>query len=218
MPLIIAVVAIIVIFVVLHDNNKDNKRESANREKMMRKTNSSLERETLDRFLREGMTFDEAYDATINEMVKLGFDICIPKDAYGKKFGLNLPNQPINGETSWVSEPWKFDSDVVKDRRERIHGSNYYGPNDSQIYNNFPKTAFEYKMDLKRSTLHCQTIEKGEFIIYPGYGTCEILDYNYSPSGTSGTYKVRVVKTGEIVNTIKIGDSRIRHMNDNFWN
>lgn len=218
MPLIIAVVAIVWFFVVIHDKQKDYNRDSANREKMMRKTNSYLERETLDKFLREGMTFDEAYNATVSEMVKLGFDPCIPREAYGKKYcGVN---EPINGETSWVDAPGRFDSDTVKRRRDEECGTGYHGrtTNPSGVYSNFPTNEFEYKQDLKRSTLKLQAIEKGKFFIYPGYGTCEVIGYNFNTFGTKGTYTVRVVKTGEIVHTIRIGDSKIRHMNDNFWN
>lgn len=218
MPLIIGVVAVIVLFVVLHDKQKDYSRDSANREKMTRKTNSFLERETLDKFLREGMTFDEAYSATVSEMVKQGYDPCIPKEAYGKTDSVGRGVAPLSGETSWVENPGQYDSDTVKRRREQVHGYSYCGKNDSEVYRDFPTDEYTYNLDLKRSGLKYQEIEKGKFFIYPGYGTCEVIGHNYNASGTKGTYIVRVVKTGEIVNTIRIGDSRIRHMNNNFWN
>ncbi|MBQ7171916.1 MAG: hypothetical protein IJR89_06545 [Clostridia bacterium] len=220
MPLIIAVVAIVVFFVVIHDKQKDYNRDSANREKMMRKTNSYLERETLDGFLREGMAFDEAYSATMSEMVKQGYDPCIPKEAYGKQDAVGCDSVPLRGETSWVDNPGKYDSDTVKRRRDEHYGDARFvnRTNTSDIYNNFPTNEFEYSQDLKRSTLKLQAIEKGKFFIYPGYGTCEVIGHNYNTFGTKGTYTVRVVKTGEIVHTIRIGDNKIRHMNDNFWN
>ncbi|MFA6731005.1 MAG: hypothetical protein WCR95_08440 [Eubacteriales bacterium] len=151
MPLIIAVVAIVVFFVVIHDKQKDYNRESANREKMMRKTNSYLERETLDKFLREGMTFDEAYNATVSEMVKLGFDPCIPREAYGKKYcGVN---EPINGETSWVDNPGKYDSDTVKRRRNEEQGNGYHGKPTN------PSGVYGYNtMELDLLQRHCNSI------------------------------------------------------------
>lgn len=214
MPLIIAFIAIVVLFVSLHDSKKEYNRKSADYAVSMRKTNARLEQETLDRFFRQGMSFNDAYEATLKEIVSLGYDPCIPRDAYGKKSKTCAFDKAPSSEseTSWVESPEKYDSHLVKMRKKDFNG------NDELVYKNFPKTHCEYEIDLKRSSLRAKTIEKGQWITYPGYGTCEVLGYNYSPLGTKGTYKVRVISTGEIVNTIKIGDSKIRHMDNTSWN
>jgi hypothetical protein len=156
------------------------------------------------------MAFDEAYEATLKEIVSLGYEPCIPRDAYGKRSKTSVFDKaPSYGsETSWVENPERYDSSLVKTRKRNFNGD------DKRVYKNFPKTHYEYELDLKRSSLRAKTIEKGQFITHPEYGTCEVLGYNYGILGTSGTYKVRVLKTGETVNTIKIGDSRIRHVDD----
>lgn len=212
MPLIIAVVAIIVFFVVSHDNKIDRDRNSANRAKDMRKTNAYLERRVLDSFLRQGMTFEEAYRATMYEMPKRGFEPCIPKDAYGNKDRKYGFSEIIDGETSCVPDPGQFDSYAVKMRREEKYGLYYSGPIDESLYDGFPTTEGEYVRDLKRSSFKIMTVNVGEFITYPNYGTCEVIERNINPiTQTSGYYVVLVISTGEIKN-IKIGDSKIRQV------
>ena len=213
MPLVFAVVVIIWLFVVFHDKNKDQNRKNANYEKARRKTNAEKERIVLDGYMKQGMTLAEAYEATKAEMIRLGYEPCIPLNAYGT--GLYGRKEIHDGEeTSYLeAESNRFDSDEVKTRK-RLLQQNGHQAADAGVYNNFPTNNYEYVRDLKSQTLQFQSIPVGKWITYPGYGTLEILGYNYSPYNPSkGYYKAKVIKTGEIVTTIKIGDKSIRQIN-----
>lgn len=216
MPLIIGVVLIICIFVVFHDKDKDLNRKNANYEKARRKTNAEKERLILDGFMKQGMTLTEAYAATQKEMIRLGYDPCIPISAYGTNFS---GTKEIFGgeETSYIDDASKrFDSDEVKTRKRLLEKSGRQ-LTDENVYDSFPKNNAEYEQNLKRQTLQFQSIPVGEWITYPGYGMLEILGYEYSPfNHNKGYYKAKVVKTGEVVTTIKIGDSKIRRVNNRF--
>lgn len=212
MPLVFAVVVIIWLFVVCHDKNKEQTRENANYEESRRKTNAEKERLVLDSYMKQGLTLREAHEATQKEMIRLGYDPCIPINAYGKDFfGRDVV---YGGETSYIPQgAGKFDSYEVKTRKELLR-QNGRQATDADVYNNFPTNNYEYVQDLKRQTLQFQSIPVGEWITYPGYGTLEILGYEYSPFNPSkGYYKAKVIKTGEIVTTIKIGDKSIRQIN-----
>ena len=214
MPLVFAVVVIITIIVVLNDAQKNYNRESANYTKMYRKTNSFLERETLDKFMRQGMTFDEAYLSTMNEMVRLGYEPCIPADAYGQE---KYRDPFTDGETSCVYGAGEYDSFIVKTRRELLYNAKKQNRqklwNDDRIYEDFPVNRFESRQEAERWALKYKTLKKGQYIIYPGYGTCEILDHKYYASGTKGYYKVRIVLTNQIA-IVPIGDEKIRLMDN----
>lgn len=213
MPLVIAVVAIIVIFVVIKDGNADRDRKNANYELFRRKTNAEKERETLDGFMKQGKTFDEAYSATQAEMCRLGYVPCIPKDAYGTDWA---GTKEIWGgeETSYIGDPsGRFDSDAVKTRK-RLLLEEGLPLTEENIYANFPSNNVEYEKELKRQTVRFAAIKKGEWFTYPGYGTVEVIGHEYSPlTPGHGYYKVKVLQTGEIVTDIKIGDSKIRRIN-----
>ena len=162
MPLIFAVVVIITIIVVLNDAQKNYNRESANYTKMYRKTNSFLERETLDKFMRQGMTFDEAYLSTMNEMVRLGYEPCIPADAYGQ---IQYRDPFTDGETSWVDGEGQYDSYIIKTRRELL-GENQQIGNDSRIYEDFPRNRFESRQEAERSRKRFPHVpEKASFLL-----------------------------------------------------
>lgn len=211
MPLIIAVVAIIVFFVCMRDNNKEYNRTSANYEKSRRKTNAVREQEVLDGFLRQGMTFAEAYSATQKHMYELGFEPCIPKSAYYGVKESDASSQRT--ETSCIFDrpvEW-YDSDAVKRRREQIK-SEGRTPTEEEVYACFPKNNAEYLAELKIRTVKAQAIPVGECFIFPGYGTVEVLSHDLSSASFGkGYYKAKVLRTGEIVR-IKIGDNRIRRM------
>ena len=216
MPLVFAVVVIIWFFVVCHDKTKEQNRENANYEKSRRKTNAEKERLVLDGYMKQGLTLREAYEAAKKEMIRLGYDPCIPISAYGTD--LYGWKEIYDGEeTSYLqAESDRFDSDEVKTRK-RLLQQNGNRTTDTTVYDNFPTNNYEYVRDLKRQTLQFQSIPVGEWITYPGYGTLEILGYEYSPFNPSkGYYKAKVIKTGEIVTTIKIGDKSIRRVNSRF--
>ncbi len=210
MPLIFAAVAFLTLFVVLHDARKKYDRESADLAKRTRKTNAYLERKLLDGFMKQGMTFGEAYAAAAEETVRLGYEPCIPKEAYGKAAGAD----PAPEETSWAEDPGAYDSRTVRKRRELLYGGERKPWNDGRIYEDFPADRYECRKESERRILKHKTIPAGRFIIYPGYGTCEILGHLYDASGTKGFYKVRVVGTGRIWTGIPIGDVRIRKTDD----
>ncbi len=206
MPLIFAAVAILTLIVVLHDARKKDARDSADCAKTNRKTNAWLERKLLDGFMRQGMSFGEAYAAAAEETVRLGYDPCIPREAYGNAAGADLAPE----ETSWVEDPGAYDSRTVRKRRELLYGQMRVHRNDGRIYEDFPADRYGSRKETERRILKHKTIPAGRFIIYPGYGTCEILGHLYDASGTKGYYKVRVVGTGRIETGIPIGDARIR--------
>lgn len=213
MPLVFAVVVIVWLFVVCHDKNKEQTRENADYENSRRKTNAEKERLVLDGYMKQGLTLREAYEATQKEMIRLGYDPCIPISAYGTD--LYGKKEIYDGEeTSYLqAESNRFDSYEVKTRK-RLLQQNGRQATDADVYNKFPTNNYEYVQGLKRQTLQFQSIPVGEWITYPGYGTLEILGYEYSPFNPSkGYYKAKVIKTGEIVTTIKIGDKSIRQIN-----
>lgn len=216
MPLIIGVVLIIWIFVVVHDKNKDQNRKNANYEKARRKTNAEKERIVLDGYMKQGMTLAEAYEATKAEMIRLGYEPCIPLNAYGTDL-YGRKEIHTGEETSYLeAESNRFDSDEVKTRKRLLEKSGKQST-DENVYSGFPNNNVEFEQNLKRQTLQFQSIPVGEWITYPGYGTLEILGYEYSTLNTSkGYYKAKVIKTGEIVTTIEIGDKSIRRVNSKF--
>ena len=76
MPLIFVVLAIIVFFVVQNDKGKEQSRFYANKVRSSRKTNAVLEQQVLNKFMLDGHPFKEAYELTIEEMVKNGNEYC----------------------------------------------------------------------------------------------------------------------------------------------
>lgn len=215
MPLIIAVVAIIVLIVWMRDSKKERFRMSANYEKARRKTNAPLERDVLDGFLKDGMTFNEAYSATKKRMYELGYEPCIPKKAY---FGYTRNvNSPQRLETSLMADhstEW-YDSAVVKSRREQIRQEGRT-PTDEEVYAVFPRNNAEYAVELKRSNVKTRAIPVGESFIFPGLGAVEVVSHDFSHAVFGkGYYNVRVLKTGEMAR-IKVGDERIRRI-ENDW-
>lgn len=211
MPLIIAVVAVIAIFVIVRDNAKDRARDAANYEKSSRKTNAEKERQILDSFLKRGESFDDAFVKTQEAMSDLGYDPCIPKNAYGTDFsGMKIVGQ--SDETSYIGNvSERFDSDFVKMRKRQL-ARNKSDLTEANIYRNFPKNIHEYNQCLRADTLQMQAVQVGETFTYPGYGTVEVIGHRYLNAST-GFYDVKVLRTGEIVTTIKIGDDKIRQLN-----
>ena len=148
-------------------------------------------------------------------MVAAGYDPCIPRDAY-------QPNSsscfhPRGGGVM------AFDSFYVKQRREaaveewlHIHPDKTiddvpYDEIDDVVYDNFPRSDAEFAHGMKRLTIKTQALPVGTFIIYPGLGTCKILEHNWFGNGAlGGTYTLKVLKTGETVTHVRIGDEKIR--------
>ena len=62
--------------------------------------------------------------------------------------------------------------------------------------------------DLKVQSIKSQAIPIGEYVIYPGLGTCEVLAHNYDEV-LGGTYTLKVLSSGKVVSYVKIEDSKI---------
>lgn len=217
----IIVVGIIVLAMNSVESSKKQSKLSAIREKDRRITNARLERETVDKYVKYGLSFDEAFERAREDIIASGFDPCIPKGEYKvNKYGER--NSPTHYSTHicgrWPYDVSKqFDSFAVKQRRNSIKQQwrNVHGdeiPSDElerRIYEAFPQTEFDYLRDLDAQIRVYKTIEIGSYITYPGLGMCEIIGYN-NPELSWGTYQLKVLKTGEVVNYVRIGDNRIQ--------
>lgn len=209
MPLIIAVLIIIFVFIKAKEDRIKNDKDAATWTKSSRKTNAKKERRLVDIYMKHGYSFEDAFRKSYEDMVAEGYDPCIPKNAYTK-------NQ--NGvQSSYCKNPESFDSFCVQHRRDiaihkwrETHGREPM-PDDvleAQVYDKFPTTHAGYLYDLKAQSFKLATIPVGEFLIYPGLGTCEVIGHNHT-GGLSGTYVLRVLSTGDVVSNVKIGDSKI---------
>lgn len=169
-----------------------------------RKTDAIREQEILDGFMKQGYTFDEAYQKTLEECPQRGIQPCIPKHEYGYGKLTHL----LNGFTSYCEEPERFDSEEVKRRREEAK-RNRKPIGSSEIYREFPKDQAAYKQQLKKEAVQVTLVKKGGCLVHPLYETCQVIDYDLSPDGTSGSYVVKQLSTGKTLQ-IDIKDKRIR--------
>lgn len=226
MPLVIAVLVILVVFFNAKDSSKNNARQASIREKDRRKTNAVLEQRTLDMYMKHGYSFNDAFTQTYQDMIDAGYDPCIPRDAYSKN--VNGTESSFCGRSygtyGGAFEPQKYDSFWVRQRREKakrewqqshpgVHISKAPPEEiERMVYEHFPTTESAYLHDIKRSTMRLKAEPVGTFIIYPGLGTCEIIAHNWIGDGTAGgTYTLKVLKTGQVVTYVRIGDDKIKH-------
>ena len=219
MPLVFVVLIVLVIIFNTMESSKNDSKQSAIREKERRKTNATLEQKTLDMYMKHGYSFDDAFRKAYEDMVEMGYEPCIPREAYNKnRNGVQSSFCAYNG----FFNPEEYDSFWVQQRREeakrewqRAHPDthiNYASREeiDEMTYDNFPVTEYQYLHDIKRSTVRLSAIPVGSFIIYPGLGTCEVLAHNWIGDGAyGGTYTIRVLKTDQIITYVKIGDKKI---------
>lgn len=210
MPLIILILAIIVVFVCAHDRKKEHDRTTANYAHSRRKTNALKEQDVLDSFLRQGLTFDEAYNATQRQMCELGYDPCIPRNAYyaGSVDGCFHSDSHVESSClfGFGNVATKYDSPAVKSRWEQIRSEGRI-PTDEEIYAGFPKNDAEYIAQLKISTVKLQAVAIGDCFVFPKYGTVKVIAHDF----LFGYYTVEVLSTGKQLR-IKIGDRRIRRL------
>ena len=218
MPLVIAVLVIIVLIFNVKDSSKNNARQSAIREKDRRKTNARLEQRVLDMYMKYGYSFDEAFRKSYEDMIAAGYEPCIPRDAYSK----NRDGTQSSYCGYHFFEPQKFDSFWVQRRRkyaeeewQQLHPGVHISEAppeeiDRLTYSNYPTTEATYLHDIEHCASRASAEPVGTFIIYPGLGTCEVLAHNWIGCSASGTYTLKVLKTGEVVTHVKIGDSKIR--------
>ncbi len=214
MPLVIAVLVIIVLIINARDSRKNIDRRSSLYAKDCRKTNAVLEQKIMDMYMKYGYSADEAFRKSYEDMVAAGYEPCIPRNAY-------RPNSSYCGDECSFA-PEKYDSHLIRDRRKDITEEwrqNHPGEDiqkyrekiDKLVYQKFPRNENEYAYDIKRRAKRAQAEPVGTFIIYPELGTCEILSHNWLGDGAyGGTYTLRVLKTGEVVTYVKIGDNKIQ--------
>lgn len=219
MPLIIVVLIILVVIINANESKKKNATLSAIREKDRRKTNAKLEHHILDTYMKHGYSFDEAFKRAYQDMIDAGYDPCIPRSAYKNREGIESSSCGIYGG----NDVERYDSFWVQQRRDdakRKWQQSHPGVHiskaspeeiDKLTYSNYPTTEYAYLHDMKRSASMASAEPVGTFIIYPGLGTCEVLAHNWIGDGAAGgTYTLKVLKTGQVVSYVKIGDSKIR--------
>ena len=199
MPLVFAVLIIIAIFVSSSERNKRQESKSARYAVNMRKTNATLEYKLLNKYMEYGFSFEKAFCETYEDMAKAGYEPCIPMNAYEVRKGYAESRR----------YPHEYDSDLVKSRRENIekkwrvpHPNEDSEDIEREIYKDFPKTEFEYELDLKRMTRENTAIPSGEYLIYPGLGTCKVLEV------VGNCYRVKSLSSGD-TKYISIDDPKI---------
>lgn len=227
MPLIIAVLIILVVIFNLKDSSKRANRMSAVYANTRRKTCAYMEQQILSKYLLYGLPFDEAFRKTYQDMVDAGFDPCIPKDAYSGTSSdyasTHLSKDFYEYDSAWVRDLYKSKWTHGRSKYYKSHPVvpeyAYHDPMEiyKEIHENFPTTDYEFSKAMSRIELENLTVPVGSFLIYPDYGTCEVVGYTYSYDKTRGWYKLRVLKTNEVVDTVPIGDSKITYQGSNIF-
>ena len=218
MPLIIAVLIIIVVVSCARNSNKELKRQNREYTAAARKTNAKMERELVDRYMKYGKSFNEAFDLARKDMISAGYDPCIPRDAYKPKRWNAHPTSGSNHpETSECPDYDKYDSQAVQKLRSeyrsqcRQKGVKWSrNDEDNYVYSDrLPTTPAQYSAYLNRSvkTHQYESVAVGKYISYLGLGTCEVIALDFE----SAMHTVKVVKTGEI-KQIPFGDKNITRL------
>ena len=212
MPLIIIVLIIIVLISWGVGIGKDSERKRKQYKASSRKTNAKMEREVVDKYMKYGKPFNEAFELAQKEMIKNGFEPCIPRDAYKPDLWSSSDGTPP--ETSECPECEKYDSDAIKHLRTEYYilcdkrkEKRTREGEDKYIYGDkLPQTARQYETFL----MACQyrgiydAASVGSYISYSGLGTCEVIDLDVNTS----EHIVKVIRTGEI-KRISFGDKNI---------
>lgn len=221
MPLVFAVAIILVIFFNAKDSKLRNDNISAEYTKSMRRTNAVLEQQIMDSYMKQGLSADDAFRKSYEDIIAAGYEPCIPRGAYYKNSSF-CKSRVDKWEYGRPFDPRAHDSFAVQERRKDIEEewkkahpgesvSDHLEEIDNLVYQNFPRNEAEYNLDIKRRSNRAQAEPIGTFVIYPGLGTCEVLAHNWIGNGTfGGYYSLKVLKTGKIVNYVKIGDNKIR--------
>lgn len=214
MPLVFFVLIVLVIIFNAKDSAVRCARASGSYAKDMRKTNAILEQRIMDDYMKHGLSADEAFKKSYEEIIAAGYEPCIPREAYGEN-------------SSWCSKKYKrhfapeeYDSFLVRDRRKdfreewcNTHPGEDISPHleeiEQLVYQNFPTSIISYKADLNRREKRKAAVPIGKCIIYPGIGTCEVLAHNWIGDGSIGYYSLKVIKNGGVIDFVKIGDPRI---------
>lgn len=211
MPLIIVVLVIVVAFLNAKDFKKKTDRKRQGYTAAIRKTNAELELKLVNKYVNSGKTLYEAVNLTQSDLLLAGFEPCIPRTSYS-----------VNTNTGEVSiyprghSCQDFDSEVVKSLREDFaretsksgvkfsSREKFEEQCEKYVYDNLPKTNFQYELYLARAISKFDAIDVGKFISYPGLGFCEVVALDYEKM----QHTVKVVKTGQLTE-IAFGDKHI---------
>ena len=212
MPLIIAVLIIIVIFMSAKDRTINSERKRREYTAAIRKTNTKLELKLVQQFYNRGEnTKDRAIELAKAELINQEFEPCIPRDA----FRVNAFDHCIYVYDRGYDYR-RFDSHAVRSLNEEFKrqadkaGINFASQEEFErkqeeyVYNNLPKTNAEYEGYLQLNMARLKAVRVGNFISYPGLGTCEVIALDYDRL----QHTVKVVGTGE-VKEIAFTDKRI---------
>ena len=212
MPLIIVVLIIIVIFINAKDGSINNERKRREYTKSIRKTNAKLELKLVQQFYNRGEnTDDRAIELARAELINQGFEPCIPRDAFRvDEYDrcIYVYHQSYNYQrfdshaVSSLNED--FETQTDKTRIKFASQEEFEQKQEEYVYNNLPKTIAEYQRYLRLSITRSQAIRVGNFLSYPGLGTCEVIALDYDRL----QHTVKVIQTGEI-RKIAFGDKRI---------
>ena len=221
MPLVIIIFVIVAVGVIALDSNKAKFRTLTCHENWRRMTNAHLEQALMSRNLLYGLSFDEAYRITCQQLVDAGYDPCIKPSDYDVHEGIwgSVVKGSIRDFDSLHVKQLKEES-VKNCKRSRIphpilNGVEITVPDDIElfkdIYKGFPTNEWEYLRAVKQKSLQTKVVPVGEMLVYVGYGTCKVISHNYNHNKTSGTYTLRSLKTGDVI-TVSMTDSRITNI------
>lgn len=212
MPLIIIVLIIIVIFMTAKDGLINNERKRREYTESIRKTNAKLELKLVQQFYNRGEnTDDRAIELARAELTNQGFEPCIPRDAF-RVDGYDRCIYVYHRSYDYQ----RFDSHAVRSLNEefkrqsnkaRVSFSSqeeFEQKQEEYVYGNLPQTIAEYEMYLRLSMARLEAVSVGNFLSYPGLGTCEVIALDYDRL----QHTVKVVNTGEI-KKIAFTDKRI---------
>lgn len=211
MPLVIAVLIIIVLFINAKDSHKHSKHKRGEFARDVRKTNATLEHELMYFYMSHGYEWSDAYELTRREIIKRGFEPAIPKSEYIE--GSTLLGDRDERLGIMVSKYHEdFDSGYIKDRKEQIKEHEKIGLTPPDLYEGIPADQYEYSQYLKTRSSEYRSIDIGKWVSVPEHGTCEVVGYTTNWRGERSGYKLKSVKTGETIEGYRIGDSRIQQI------
>ncbi len=207
MPLIIAVLVIIVVFMSAGASGKEADRKRRQYTAAIRKTNAVLEYELVKKYMDDGLSLDEAIESAQSDLLGSGFEPCIPKTDW---------HQRLTYSEYIVDDVERHDSDAVRHLREQFrietkHSGIKFSDNEEfkkkcnkYVYDNMPETQWQYEQQLVLSRKRLQAVAVGRYISVTGFGTCEVIALDYNKL----LHTVKVLKTGQIIK-IPFGDKRI---------
>ena len=209
MPLIIVVLIIIVVVLNTQGSLKETNRKRREYTNSIRRTNAELELKLINQHIQSGSSLEQAFNLAHSDLARLNFEPCIPQSALSLYEGYAVVYHRYYNVA-------KFDSDAVRNLREDFKREakksdkkfatreEFDQACEAYVYSNLPQTTFEYEQYLRRSIKKLDAVAVGQYISYPGLGTCEVIALDFNTM----QHTVRAVSTGKIVK-IAIGDKRI---------